>query len=372
MRKIIICILLVVLTIPNVAQAKTLALLINGSYVTDGAAPVIINGTTYIPLRNLFENIEFTVEYYPEHKSVLAWYNKGNFRLEFVIGSKKVNIESRVTAIPTVISKEISSAAIMHNGSVYVPLRAFGELLGAAVYYDKYTYTVTFQVTHDTIKQTIYPSLGLPLEGEETSERKKLTTTEIAKLRDRVAYVEVYDNFGQVFATGSGVMVEPYLFVTNHHVMEGSHGANVYLDGFKYNINGWYLFSNKKVDLFGSYLGEKYDAKGFPQGQQPSKFLKYNVDLPEIGEKVYAIGSPKGLENTLTEGIVSGIRESNGVIYIQHTAEIESGSSGGALLNEYGELIGINTLGVPGSTLEFAVPVSYVIEELKNPTYDNF
>ncbi|MHA0855683.1 stalk domain-containing protein [Paenibacillus sp. CMAA1364] len=67
MKKVIIAIIFLFLIFPDVSQARStnISLAINGSYISDGAPPVIINGSTYIPLRNLFENIYFTVEYYP-------------------------------------------------------------------------------------------------------------------------------------------------------------------------------------------------------------------------------------------------------------------------------------------------------------------
>ncbi len=69
--------------------------------------------------------------------------------------------------------------------------------------------------------------------------------------------------------------------------------------------------------------------------------LLSDTDFPEIGERVYAIGNPKGLEGTFSEGIVSGKRvfEENEIIQI--TAPISPGSSGGPVINTRGEVIGI-------------------------------
>jgi serine protease Do len=78
-------------------------------------------------------------------------------------------------------------------------------------------------------------------------------------------------------------------------------------------------------------------------------------DLPTIGEDVFAIGNPKGLEQTLSKGIVSGYREANK--YIQTTAEITNGSSGGPLFNMAGEVVGITTSGVGEANLNFAIKI---------------
>ena len=83
------------------------------------------------------------------------------------------------------------------------------------------------------------------------------------------------------------------------------------------------------------------------------------IKNPKVGEKVYTIGSPLGLENTFSSGEISQLREDN---LIQINAPIDHGSSGGALINEYGEVIGITTAGIEssGANLNFAVDIDVV------------
>jgi S1-C subfamily serine protease len=77
-----------------------------------------------------------------------------------------------------------------------------------------------------------------------------------------------------------------------------------------------------------------------------------------IGESVYSVGSPKGLENTLGQGIISGKRELNGLRLIQTTAQISRGSSGGGLFDQFGNLIGITTFKITDSDgLNFAIAI---------------
>ena len=87
----------------------------------------------------------------------------------------------------------------------------------------------------------------------------------------------------------------------------------------------------------------------------------------EIGEKVVAIGNPLGYERTVSDGIISGLREEKGMKYLQITTPISPGSSGGALLNMYGEVIGITSMGYLGfaQNLNFAVPINYVCSLIK-------
>ncbi len=84
----------------------------------------------------------------------------------------------------------------------------------------------------------------------------------------------------------------------------------------------------------------------------------------KVGEKVYAIGTPKGLTNTFSEGIISGLRVVAGVKTVQTTAAISNGSSGGALLDENGRLVGITTSGIKDGNLNFAVSSDEIFELL--------
>ncbi len=83
----------------------------------------------------------------------------------------------------------------------------------------------------------------------------------------------------------------------------------------------------------------------------------------KVGAKVYAVGAPHGLELTLSEGIVSSLREFEGSNYIQTTAAISNGSSGGGLFDENGALVGLMTFNyTKGQNLNFASPVEWVEE----------
>ena len=88
----------------------------------------------------------------------------------------------------------------------------------------------------------------------------------------------------------------------------------------------------------------------------------YDGDPPlQRGQKVIAIGSPLGLFNSVSDGIISGFRTIRDADMIQFTAPISSGSSGGAVLNMYGELIGISTAGFDGAqNINLAVSYSQI------------
>jgi cytochrome c-type biogenesis protein CcmH/NrfG len=91
-------------------------------------------------------------------------------------------------------------------------------------------------------------------------------------------------------------------------------------------------------------------------------------DTVTIGERVYAIGAPEGLELTLSDGLVSGFRHRNGQTVIQTTAPISHGSSGGGLFDSDGKLIGITTFFLSDSqNLNFAIPTDN-IDDLSSET----
>ena len=85
---------------------------------------------------------------------------------------------------------------------------------------------------------------------------------------------------------------------------------------------------------------------------------------PQVGEKVYAIGSPLGYENTFSSGEISQLRANN---LLQISVPIDHGSSGGALINEYGEVIGITSAGRDdsGANLNFAIDIKVIKKYLK-------
>lgn len=201
----------------------------------------------------------------------------------------------------------------------------------------------------------------------------KVTIKDVYKQSVAIGYVEGLDYNGNSVCTGSGVMIYPNYFVTNHHVAYcgGSGRITTKIDGITYNngVVGWYMFDNVTVDLTGMVISTSLDSKGVATGAVPqTAFNIVSTDLPEVGDKVYAIGSPYGLENTVNECYVSGIRHIDGMTYIQHNCNTTHGSSGGALMDENGFLIGITSSGYDGTNLNFAIPISYVKAEIDKLT----
>jgi Tfp pilus assembly protein PilF len=152
---------------------------------------------------------------------------------------------------------------------------------------------------------------------------------------------------------GSGFFIsQDGLLVTNYHVIRGAEFASIVRDDNSTLFVEGIAAEDKASDL--ALL--KVNVTDVP-------FLRLAPDaLPTVGTTVYAIGNPEGLTNTLSEGLVSGLRaQSNQHVAIQTSAAISHGSSGGPLLSAEGQVVGVTSaMAIDGQNLNFAVPASQV------------
>ncbi|MDR1299803.1 MAG: trypsin-like peptidase domain-containing protein [Oscillospiraceae bacterium] len=170
-----------------------------------------------------------------------------------------------------------------------------------------------------------------------------------------VFYIEIFDANEKKVKSGSGFFVsEGGLAVTNYHVVSGGSAAKIVTrSGESYDVAGIYDYDEARDIALLQVKGEKFD-----------KLERASSSGVRTGETIYTIGSPLGLEGTITQGIISSAARSiDGREYIQIDAAISSGSSGGALLDAYGRAIGITTGTYQGSqNINFAVPIDIVSE----------
>lgn len=188
------------------------------------------------------------------------------------------------------------------------------------------------------------------------SQDKELTAEEIyKKCSPAVFYIEVYNKNGQPQGSGSGFFIKSDgVAVTNYHVIENMHSAKITLSDTEevYEVEGVYDY-----DIKNDWAVIKVDGSGF-------KTLDIGDKSTIVGgATVYAIGSPMGLQNTISQGLISNTnRVLEGVTYIQTSAAISKGSSGGAFINKYGHVIGITSAGfLDGENLGLAIPI-YVVD----------
>lgn len=188
-------------------------------------------------------------------------------------------------------------------------------------------------------------------------EKVKMDTADLAEyVQERTVTVNTETISGSK-GTGSGFFIdEEGTIVTNWHVIEGAADINVMVSGGgKYDVE-------KIVDF-----SEVMDLAIIKIDIGSSEYLELCGEAARSGEKVYAVGSALGtLTGSFTSGIISSTKRMIGnVEYLQMDAAISNGNSGGPLVNEYGEVVGINTLSyVNGENLNMAIKIE-TLEKLK-------
>jgi hypothetical protein len=180
-----------------------------------------------------------------------------------------------------------------------------------------------------------------------------LSTKEIAKTKDAVAFIKTFDENGEQIAAGSGFNIKNNgIIVTNYHVISGASSISCFLNNNQEYKVDYILNYNILKDIAILKLKDASDLPVVALGDS---------DKVELGEDVVAIGNPLEFQNTVTTGIVSGIRNMFGIDYIQTSASISPGSSGGPLFNAYGDVIGITSMTILNSqNINFAVPINSV------------
>lgn len=334
-----------------VAKPSTSQVYINN--VSKELSSYNIGGNNYFKIRDLAEVVsgtdkQFNVEWDNDKNAInlvssKAYNNQGN-------SGKSEPANKDTVAIPT-------NSHIFVNGSVadfksyniegnnYFMLRDVMETFDISVTWAEKSGVEGKVIGIDTSKsyEDVNPTGVMGLNAQDIYK----------KCSHAVFYIETYDMNKNPLYTGSGFFInESGRAVTNFHVLEDAFSAKVYLtDGKVIDIDSVTAFDIEK-DL------AVFQVKG-------SDFSYLSVgDSNDIsgGEKIYAIGSPLGLDNTISEGVVSNPNRKLGDNrLIQISAPISSGSSGGALINNNGKVIGITSSGmIDGQNLNFAVPIDEV------------
>ncbi len=188
------------------------------------------------------------------------------------------------------------------------------------------------------------------------------------------AEAQVSSMFGNYVSTTSGsgfIYSSDGYIITNHHIIEDAETITVYL----------YDNTQHEAEVVGSdELTDIAVLKIDPEGLNLVPMAIGNSDALVVGDEVLAIGCPAGLNylNTVTDGIISGInrevRFSDGystkkktMTMLQTNATINRGNSGGALVNAYGEVVGINNLKLASDyeNIGFSIPINGVLPEIK-------
>ncbi len=169
-----------------------------------------------------------------------------------------------------------------------------------------------------------------------------------AQLRTRVFRVDVFDYGGRLIGTGSAVAVTENSAITNYHVVEKAWSAELVTE------------SGERIPVAGlTAFSEAWDLAVL-QVRGRLQPVTIRTSPARVGEDVVAIGSPVGLINTVSTGIVSARRTMDGLDVIQVSAPISQGSSGGGLFDRQGLLVGVTFAYLKdGQNLNFAIPAEY-------------
>lgn len=194
--------------------------------------------------------------------------------------------------------------------------------------------------------------------------KNKKTIEEIARNKKSIVLIKTSDE-----SIGSGIIISDKGYIlTSYHVIKG--------------ITRYSAFFQEKDNSMGKEV--PLDLVGFDE-EKDIALLKLkttssehgyipigNSDDVEEGEEIITISSPQGIINTISNGIISGIRNEENIKYLQITAPISEGSSGGALMNMKGELIGIITFkAADGENLNFALSSKDIISFLESNMRNN-
>ncbi len=175
----------------------------------------------------------------------------------------------------------------------------------------------------------------------------------VRRIKPSAVAIETYDARGNSVSRGSGFFIGYDRIITNRHVIERANRVEVHLmDGRKFPVRGVLA-----VDGEGDLALLKVEIP-----KELSTPLPIGDRVPLEGESIVVVGNPFGLEGSVSNGIVSAVRDIAGYgRIIQITAPISAGSSGSPVVNMYGQVIGVATLqAAEGQSLNFAVPAERI------------
>lgn len=184
------------------------------------------------------------------------------------------------------------------------------------------------------------------------------TAERLERLLPAVVTLYGFDDEDEVVQQGSGFLIRPDgLGVTNVHVLRGAVRCEARLGNGRLFDVAEVLAHDESLDLAVFRIGRR--IRGAVEWPEDLATLELARGEPaRVGSRVTTITSPKGLANSLSDGLVSAIREDEGIRYLQISAPISPGSSGGPVFDARGRVIGVTVFQVSeGQNLNFAVPV---------------
>lgn len=194
---------------------------------------------------------------------------------------------------------------------------------------------------------------GSSYRGEYVKTETENTAEDVYNLiKDATVHITAYTKQGRGFSMGSGFFISSDgEIITNYHVIKSAYALEVtLLSGEKYVVSSVISYDSEQ------------DIAMLKINLSDTPFIKISSEGVKTGDTVYALGSSLGLVDSFSSGIVANPdRLISGMSYIQMTAPISSGNSGGPLVNSKGELVGINTMTATyGQNMNFAIKAEVI------------
>ncbi|WP_146240964.1 trypsin-like peptidase domain-containing protein [Paenibacillus sambharensis] len=352
MKKYFAALLSVILLFGSAASVQAAAtkykVYVDGALATSNG--IVRNGTTLVPFKPVLSAMGFGFQYDGKSKTVRA--TKSGTVITLKIGNKQANVNGTAAVLPV--------APALINNTTYIPVRFVGESTGYSVSQDKAAASIYVESQGNEDYTSSKPAQTTPPPASNAA-AGILSTQQITNLNDsKVVMIEMSE------AQGSGVYLGEGVVITNHHVIEGSTAGRVVdTNGRYFDIAGVIAHDATRDLALVKLASNTFQATSVTIGN-PAKLSK--------GEKVVAIGSPMGMQNTVSEGLVSSFRTTaDNVKLIQISVPIDHGSSGGALFNQQGQLVGITASGIDSNaSLNFAISIAEaadMLNQIKGKSY---
>ncbi|UOK60829.1 stalk domain-containing protein [Paenibacillus sp. OVF10] len=274
--------------------------------------PLVKNNRTLLPLRFISESLGAQVAW--DSKTSTATIKATGKSIKVTLGSSKMFINGKSFAL--------DAPAQYKEGRVFIPLRAVSEAFGKKVFFDRGIIVVSNTTILnakrdreivDYLKFVLAPYSKDPYTG------KTLSTEQVARLEQSVVMLESYDKDDNYLGFGSAISIGYGLFLTNYHVIADSSSYMIQTSQDQYYEVQGVVAADENLDLA--------IVKTSMRTNIPPLHVELTTKIT-TGQPVVAIGNPEGLQNTISTGIISGIRNYGGERLIQTTTPITNGSSG--------------------------------------------
>lgn len=285
--------------------AASIRIFLDDKAVSFTEEPFIENERVLVPMRGILESLGYSVQWQEAEKTVLA--QKGETQLSLRIHEKTATVNGKRVALP--------APATIKNERTFVPLRFMAEYSGAEVTWHPSTSSVSIHSA----------SFHEPTQTDSSNS---------------VVYIQTNK------MQGSGIVLsQDGLIATNYHVIRNAATAQLlFADGTVY----YGEITVVGLDTYADIALLRIDKTGLSPAKPAFSY--------QVGDAVTAIGSPNGIRNTVSTGVINGFD----MDVISTSAVIAPGSSGGGLFNSKGEVIGMTSFF--GDAHYFSVPIAQVLQ----------